>query len=99
MATTYYAATAIEHGKKADADGNVEVVRFEQDEKVTGLDEKTMRQLWENGALYKKEGSGDDAVQVTSSTGDVPGQPTPEEKSASTASGAGSSATSTTPTK
>jgi hypothetical protein len=74
--TDYYAATAIEHGEE---DGSV--TRIEQDEKVTGLSEEVMQNLWDAGSLYVKdtEGEGDDKkeVQVTANTGDVPGQPTP----------------------
>jgi len=78
----YYAGTDIKYGKVADG-GDLEEVTFKQHDEVTGLPESTMKELWDAGSLYVKDtqGDGDDKqeVQVTSSTGDVPGQPTPPQ--------------------
>jgi hypothetical protein len=63
MADRFYAQTKIDHG---EPDGERKV--FEQDEPVTGLSSKTMKQLWEAGALYVKKS--DD--QVTNVDGNTP---------------------------
>ena len=81
MADEFYAANRIEYGEADETGNQVEVTVFEQDEKVTGLDEETMKQLWDSGSLYKKE-SNDDGEEdhVTANTGDVPSQPTPKSE-------------------
>lgn len=68
--TTYYAQTRIEHG--AVEDGNNTVTTFEPDEKVTGLDEKTMKQLWDAGALYTKEGEDKEKTSAGERQADTP---------------------------
>jgi hypothetical protein len=64
---TFYAATRIEYGA-----GDGEVIVFEPNEKVTGLDEKTMKVLWDNGALYTKEED-----TTTSAAGTIPNEGAP----------------------
>jgi len=54
MAKTYYAATKIKHGTRVEdgsQDGKIEEKTFEVNDKVTGLDAETMKDLWRAGAL------------------------------------------------
>jgi hypothetical protein len=53
---TYKAVTRIEYGDNSDPN-NYKVVKFAPGDKVTGLPKETMKELWENGALEKDDGS------------------------------------------
>ena len=86
MASEFYAVTPIRHGVANEQGEQTEIKEFGVGDKVTGLDKKDMKALWDAGALEQREVAGSsDAKSTEDQNGNAEG-PTdpPVEKNAPT---------------